>query len=284
MSHKNFDRQYRFKAGISHKQAFEVGKPNALDNVALHISFSVEKSESETPNTGTVTLWNLNKAQIATLEQKDCEIELMAGYGSKMAKIITGNVTYISTYSDGGDTATDIEFTENRVALRDTYISLSYSGRVSSKIILDSIANSIGVAIAVSKSASFPYVSNGFSFVGAAQTALNKICRICGLNWSIQNGVLQVFAYNEAISNKAYLMNKDTGLIDVPRKIAIASADGSELHGWEISYLLNGAIGINDCVAVESEALSGVFRVMKVLFNGDNLSGDWLCTAQIVEA
>lgn len=284
MSDRNFNRQYRLKAGISHKQAFEIGKPNTSDNAALHINFSIEKSESETPNTGSVTIWNLTKAQLAILGQKDCEIELMAGYGNKLAKIITGNVTYISTYSDGGDTATDIEFSENRVALRDTYITLSYSGRISSRVILDSIANSIGVAVAVSKSAVFPYVSNGFAFVGAAQTALNKLCGICGLKWSIQNGVLQIFAYNEAISTKAYLISEDTGLINVPQKISFAASDGSELHGWEITYLMNGAIGINDCVAVESDTLSGVFRVMKILFSGDNLSGDWICTAQIVEA
>ena len=53
--------------------------------------------------------------------------------------------------------------------------------------------------------------------------------------------------------------------------------------GWEVEYLLNGAIGINDIVRLESGAARGYFRVHKVTLDGDNLEGDWICTAQLME-
>ena len=286
MSIKNFDRQYRLKAGITGKQAFEVGNDLNSFNVALHINFSIEKSDADTANTGSISLWNLNAAQLAILSQKDCEIELLAGYGTKMAKIATGNVTFLSSSSDGADKVTEIEFAESRVELRDTYISLSYAGRLNSKTVWLAVARNLGMATAFSEGAVFPDIKNGFSFVGAARGALDKLGKLCNLKWSIQNGVLQVFKHNEAIRNKAYLLNEDTGLLDVPRQITIASSDenGAEMHGWEITYLLNGAIGINDCVKVESKIISGVYRVMNITMSGDNLAGDWICTAQVVEA
>lgn len=54
--------------------------------------------------------------------------------------------------------------------------------------------------------------------------------------------------------------------------------------GWEIRYFLNAAIGVNDLVQLESKVANGIFRVESVKLEGDNMSGDWLCTAQIVEA
>ena len=53
--------------------------------------------------------------------------------------------------------------------------------------------------------------------------------------------------------------------------------------GWEVEYLLNGAIGINDTVQLESRMARGYFRVHKVTFDGDNMEGDWVCTAQLLE-
>ena len=46
---------------------------------------------------------------------------------------------------------------------------------------------------------------------------------------------------------------------------------------------MNGAIGINDTVKLQSSTANGYFRVHKVTIDGDNLDGDWICTAQLIE-
>ncbi len=282
---ENFDRRYKLRIGVSHSRAFEVGSISNESGAALHIDFSIEKSDSETSNTGTISIWNLNDSQLAVLQLENCEIELQAGYGNNLARIISGDVTHVSTSLDGADRKTEIEFVENCVLLKNSYITLSYAGNIGCKTIIERIASSLGIAVAYSQRAVFKSCCNGFSFVGAASAALSKICGICGLNWSIQNGVLQIFTANEAVNTKAYLLNTETGLVDVPKQVTFAASDGRDtLKGWEIKYLMNAAININDTVQIKSRAINGTYRVKELVISGDNFSGDWCCTAQIVEA
>ena len=115
--------------------------------VALHVNFSLQKSDLETQNTGRVTLWNLNPSQLAVLNEKDCVVSLKAGYGSKLALIFAGIVSYVSTTIDSADRKTEIEVIDNLVEIRDTYVSVSYNGTVNWKIIFDDVAAQMGVAV-----------------------------------------------------------------------------------------------------------------------------------------
>ena len=88
------------------------------------------------------------------------------------------------------------------------------------------------------------------------------------------------------------MLSKDTGLIGIPKKIynsAVAAGEDTgstlqdSLFGYEVVYLMNGAIGVNDLVKLESEEVTGIFRVYKLVIDGDNIECDWQCTAQLVE-
>lgn len=292
MGQKNFLRQYVMKAGKMGKKGFEIGKTTSDNPHALHISFSIEKSSSESANTAKVEVWNLSPANLKVLDRKDCVIELQAGYDGNIALVLVGNVVTATTSMDGADRLTEIEVVDGRVALRDTYVSLSYSGKVNCKDVFNDLAGQMGVSVVYSKKAKFKMLPNGFSFVGPAKNALKKLCKTCRLSWSIQNSVLQIRKPNEPITTKGYLLSSDTGLLDVPKRITIsAESDDSEggdsaktsQIGYEVRYFLNGAIGVNDYVRLESEEVRGYFRVYKLNIDGDNLEGDWICTAQLLE-
>lgn len=184
---------------------------------------------------------------------------------------------------------------------------MSISGVVTGDKILSELQKQMGIessiitekASALLRTAKY---SNGYCSVGKRKAALQSLMEKAGVNYSLQNGVLQVFCQGEAITTKAYKISAETGLISIPKKISItqttasksgsgkvsaagsASSDSSNgIPGYEIEYLINGAIGINDLVQVESRNLNGIFRVKKQSYSGDNYSGDWKCTAQIVE-
>ena len=174
--------------------------------------------------------------------------------------------------------------------MRDTYVEISRSGRVDSKEVFDEIAGAMGVSVIYSKGCKFKVLPHGFSFVGPAKTALKKLCKTCGLSWSIQNSVLQIRKPNEPITTRAYLLSSDTGLLEVPKRITISSESDDSSSGksnsqigYEVKYFLNGAIGVNDYVRLESDKVRGYFRVYKLTIDGDNLEGDWICTAQLLE-
>ena len=282
MAQENFIRRYLMKAGKMGHNGFQIGQTSTENPHALHISFSIEKSTSETANTAKVQIWNLSPANLSILDTKDCVIELQAGYANHIALILAGNVVTSSTEMDGADRMTELEVVDGRVALRDTYVEISRSGRVDSKEVFDEIAGAMGVSVIYSKGCKFKVLPHGFSFVGPAKTALKKL--------SIQNSVLQIRKPNEPITTRAYLLSSDTGLLEVPKRITISSESDDSSSGksnsqigYEVKYFLNGAIGVNDYVRLESDKVRGYFRVYKLTIDGDNLEGDWICTAQLLE-
>ena len=281
----NFGRQYRFAAGPKGGTGFEVGETSKTQPVPLHVNFSLQKSDLETQNTGRVTLWNLNKSQLAVLNEKDCVVSMRAGYGNRVSLIFAGIVSYVSTTIDSADRKTEIEVIDNLIEIRDTYVSVSYNGVVNWKTIFDDVANQMGVAISYSYNAEFVDISNGFSFIGKAKDIMSKGCKCCNLSCSLQNGVMQVKKPGDVMSKEVYLVSPDTGLLGIPSRVVITQdeATGSNTLGWDVEYLLNGAINIDDFVRVESDTVKGYFRVYSLDIEGDNVSGDWKCKARLLE-
>ena len=291
-----FDRQYRLKAGVAGEVGFTIGEPTPPHNSALHVSFSIEKTDSETLNTTKISVWNLNDAHINTLMEDNCMIEICAGYGNARPCIFRGTITNVQTALDGTDRSTDIEAIDGFGELRDTHVVLSYKGEVDVGTLIEACADKIGMPVLYSKTAEATVrsrkLASGYSCGGAVKSALTKICAIAGVKWTIQNGTLQIQNAGEPISNAVQVLSPETGLIGIPKRIynsAVASGEDTgstlkdSLFGYEVVYFLNGNIGVNDLVKLETKLVTGIFRVYKLQIDGDNLSGDWQCTAQLVE-
>lgn len=278
----NFDRQYRLSAGQAGKVGFEIGgdKPTPL-----HVTFSVQKADLQSQNTAKLSIWNLNDQHLAELNKDDCAVALRAGYGSVIPLIFSGIVTFATTALDGADRCTDIELVDNRIEIRDTYISLSYAGKVNTKTLIQDTADQMGVAVTFSYNAEFTDLPNGFSFIGPAREALGKACSSSGLEWSVLNGVLQVKKPGDVMSREVYVLSSETGLVGIPKRVQISGDEGTSAsqHGWDVEYLMNAAINIGDYVKLESKMVTGFFRVYSLEIEGDNLGGTWQCSARLLE-
>ena len=284
MAERNFYRSYILSVGKNGGTGFQLGNVYSAGEEALHISFSVEKSDAESPNSAKIQVWNLSDQNLRILDTKDIIVELKAGYGDNLALILAGNVTYVTTSPDGADRLTEIEVTDGRVELRDANLSISRNGKVNSRDLYSSIAEAMGLSVVFAGELSYVTLPNGFSFVGKGKNALQRIAQANGHTWTIQNGVIQITLPGRPANTRGYLLNSDTGLLSIPKRITISQSGGNEsLTGWEVEYFLNGAIGVNDVVQLESGAANGYYRVHKVTIDGDNLEGDWICTAQLLE-
>lgn len=276
---RNFDRQYRLSAGQAGSTGFEIG----ADARPLHISFSVERADTDSQNTAKVSVWNLNDAHLAELNKDDCVVVLRAGYGTIMPLIFTGVVTFAKTKTDGSDVVTEIELVDNRIEVRDTYASVSYAGTVNCKTLIQDTADQMGLAVSFSYNAEFKDIPNGYSYVGPARNVLTKACETSGLVWSINNGVLQVKKPGDTMSREVYELSAYTGLIGIPQRVQISDeADGCN-YGWDVEYLMNAAINIDDYVYLNSQYVRGYFRVYSVSIEGDNMEGTWTCSARLLE-
>ena len=282
MADENFMRRYILKCGKPGKKGFQIGHINDATETALHVCFSIEKSSAESPNDATVQIWNLSDNNLKIVEGKDCAIELRAGYGDTMATVLVGSVTSAITTRENADRMTELTVVDGMVALRDTTISVSMNGKVNAKTVYNKIAKEMGLSIVFGKGLTFKNLPNGFSYVGKAKNALQKIAKLCKHKWTIQNEVIQITKKGQAVSTRGYLLSSETGLINIPKRITIGSGD-EEKTGWEVEYFLNGAIGVNDIVQLKSSTANGYFLVHKVTMDGDNLEGDWICTAQLLK-
>ena len=282
MGNENFMRRYIMKCGKMANTGFQIGNIDSAEDTALHVCFSIEKSNAENPNDAKVQIWNLSTTNLKILETDDCIVELRAGYGDNIALVLVGNVTNVITTLENGDRMTELTVVDGMAELRDTTISISLNGKVNSKEVYKKIANEMGMSIVFANDLSFKTMPNGFTYVGKAKNALHKLATYCGHNWTIQNQVLQITRPGRAVSTKAYVLSSETGLINIPKRIT-TEVDGVKKHGWEVMYLLNGVIGINDVVQLKSNVANGNFLVSKVTIDGDNLEGDWICTAELVD-
>ncbi|GHU37506.1 hypothetical protein FACS1894105_09750 [Clostridia bacterium] len=183
---KQWDRQYRFAAGKVGSEGFEIGEQNQM---TLHINFNVQKQDASTANTSKITIWNLNAPHLMALNEPDCIVSLKAGYGTAMPLIFTGAVTHIETSNDDSDVMTVIEAVDGRVALRDTFVSLSYKGKINTKKIIESVFDAMGIPCTFSHNAKFTDLPNGYSFIGAGKIALDKACIPTNLIWEIQRNL-----------------------------------------------------------------------------------------------
>lgn len=285
----NFDRQYRAVIGQRGGTGVELGGAVGESGMPLHISFDIEKGNKESGNTATVKFWNLSPETIAGIKQKNAVLELCAGYGGSLPLILSGDISTSETVPDGADRMTTIEVVDGLAAVRDSYMSVSYEKGITGIMVLQGAADSMGLSAVVSAEAgellAQKIFTNGYSFVGQSKSSLQKICCTCGCSWSIQNGILQVVKKGEAVSPNVYVLNAQSGLLDIPKELTEngAESEGGAKKGYEARYLLNGAIGVDDLVMLESRAVSGIFKVESVVMSGDNFEGEWTCTAKLVE-
>lgn len=282
MPNDNFMRRYIMKCGKQGRTGFQIGNVNSVSETALHICFNIEKSDEENPNDAIIQIWNLSDNNLKILESPDCIVELKAGYGDTLPLVIVGNVSSVVTTKDNADRLTEITVVDGMKEMKDTYMSISINGKVDSKEIYTKIAKDMGITIVFASDVTFKSYPNGFSYIGNAKNALHKVATYNNHRWTIENQMLKVTVPGGTIAAKGYMLSSETGLINIPKRISIGSGDEA-VSGWEVEYFLNGAIGINDAVQLKSSVVNGYLRVHKITMDGDNLEGDWICTAQLLE-
>ena len=273
---QNWLRAYELIAGPAGGEGFSIN--------ALKINFSLSKTEDETCNNITLSIWNLNPSHKEMLDKKDCVVKLRAGYVGNIKDIFTGYVVFCEGENDGADYKTTLTIVDGRVECRDTQMSKTYSGSVSSKTMFDDVASEMGIPIKYADDVQH-FNLEDYSYIGNATAELDELCESGGLSWSIQDGTLEIKKRFGTMSKTAYKLNSKTGLIGVPKKVRISSENSidNDEYGYEVTYFMNADIKISDLVYLDSKHVKGFFRVSELSISGSNLDGDWTCKATLLE-
>lgn len=292
-----FDRAYRLLVGPPGQKGVEILPP-------LHITFDIEKDAEEKLNYHKIRIWNLTKETRDSIVEPDNIAVLYAGYAEEDGPLLiaSGSVFFGYTYYDGADVVTELEILDGFVEVRDTVVSLGYGAGARASDIIKGIVQQMGLHLMMANDAPDRVWQNGFSYYGAARTALHKVVQGTGLEWSIQNGELQVIPKRGTTPRTAIVLAADTGLLGYPERQREGAQEKAKVKdqisgdnrnitsakqqrdGWRVNSLLLPQINPGDLVKLESRTVEGWFRVDSLRHTGDwGGSGDWNTELNLVD-
>jgi hypothetical protein len=249
---------------------------DTLKITELKAVFNVSKSTKPEPNTASLSIYNLNEDHRKQIEAKPTvPVSITAGYKDKSSLIFLGNLREVVSSREGADIITSISSGDGEKKKRTGKISKSYPKKTPIKTVIKDLAKAVGlgegnlekaIATAKLKSTSDLLLPGGYVVKGNAARELTWLLYSSGLEWSIQNGALQILTKKASLQTTAIKLTPNTGLLGSP------SQDSKGILKAEcllIPYLDPGRL-----VVVESEFVNGQFRIENVNYSGDTF-GEW---------
>ncbi|MCH4591064.1 hypothetical protein L7A47_02090 [Achromobacter xylosoxidans] len=291
-----FDRVYRLLVGKPNQKGLEIRQP-------MRVTFEVSKDAQEEPNDHKIRIYNLAADTRRALEEPGLRCVLYAGYAEEGGPLLmaSGSVVYAYTWYELPDVVTELAVKDGYTEVRDTAVSIGLGPGAQASAIIRDVARQMGLPLVMADDVPDRRWQQGFSFYGAARTALHKVTQGTGLEWSIQNQQLQVVRRRGTTRRKAVVLAADTGLIGYPERTREAARekarvrDGQtnddvrlvsarqQLDGWRVTSLLLPTINPGDLVKLESRTVQAFQRVEAVRHYGDSAGGDWQSELQLVD-
>ena len=291
-----FDRVYRLLVGKPNQKGLEIRQP-------MRVTFEVSKDAQEEPNDHKIRIYNLAADTRRALEEPGLRCVLYAGYAEEGGPLLmaSGSVVYAYTWYELPDVVTELAVKDGYTEVRDTAVSIGLGVGAQASAIIRDVARQMGLPLVMADDVPDRRWQQGFSFYGAARTALHKVTQGTGLEWSIQNQQLQVVGRRGTTRRKALVLAADTGLIGYPERTREAAREKArvrdsqtnddvrlvsarqQLDGWRVTSLLLPTINPGDLVKLESRTVQAFQRVEAVRHYGDSAGGDWQSELQLVD-
>lgn len=233
----------------------------------LKVVFEIEKTSESTPNKAKISIYNLSSTSRKEYQKKGLTIRVDAGYQGLVEVLFLGDVHKPKFDRKGPDIITTFEAGDGERALVNTHFSKSYGAGTKVVQIIQDIADALGVAVGTVIGIKRDVYNSGVTFSKSAKYAMDYLTKKQDLEWSIQNNTLQVIPKTAHLGEEAILITKDTGLIGVP---SVENQDGVKFYS-----LLNPKLQPGRLVRIESDQVTGHFKLRKVKFEGDSHGDKW---------
>lgn len=267
----------------------------------LDAAFSVVKTLKKEPNTCELTIFGLNKEHRDQLAQADKPtVEIKAGYKGREQEsssalaavddllgggegassegaglIFLGDVRDVASVYEPPEWVTTLESGDGEKATRFARVNRSFASGTSVRVVMQKAAEAMGVGIgnALKKAADVTLLDSGGEFLngvtlsGNAAKEFDRIVKSVGLEWSIQDGVLQILDPGKPLEDTSIILSPTTGLIGSPT----IGNDGVV----KIRALMNSDIIPGRQIELDSIALQGRFRAERCEYTGSKFDDDF---------
>lgn len=238
--------------------------------------WSVQKTLKREPNTCSLKVWNLAPATRAKLTNpKKSIVRIEAGYGKKLSQVYLGEVRAMMPGEvQGADIVSELTSGDGEKAMMSAHLAIPLGAKVSNGDALKAIAKALGVGIGnvpaiAAKLAAVGRVvfPRGTVLVGNVARQLDDFCRGAGLEWSIQDGALQVLDSGAALDRFPYILSADSGLIGSPKLGSDGKVSAETLMLPELRPGLR--------VQFQTLEVKGLYRLIETQCNGETHGQTW---------
>jgi hypothetical protein len=257
----------------------------------LRVAFDVKRGVKVTqgvtkpqPNTCDVKIWNLSTSHQKELEQstvpgsgkKVVPVIISAGYKSRSTQVFAGELRAAHTITDGADDVTELTTGDGDQALTQTRLTIALGPGATARQGIESIVKGLGVGegnlskaitLLQSQPLAAQLFAKGVVLKGAAADIMTDFCRSAGLDWSIQNGALQITELGQPVAGLAVLLDSDHGLIGSP------TVDTTGLLSCVTEMIPDMFPGTK--LSINAKHVQGGFRVLAVRTRGDTFGAEW---------
>lgn len=293
----------RYAALVVGDHRWECG-PDEFD-----LRFTITKNQKSKPNKAEISIANLTKASRSELTVTGASVRLEAGYVGNASTIFIGEITHATTERwgrprgqrgpyratrDGGDVLSHVTARDAEKAFSRAYINKSFAAGTPRWVAVQAIAQALGLPIPKLQTDLVSGVyAGGAVLTGLASQHLDVLCRTLDLEWSIQDGTLQLLRIGAANMEPVVVLSPETGLLAIPgdvedavprwqgRKKKKLAQQSSGLIKHRMSRIqrtcfLNPGLRVGRRVRLqEGQEQDGDYRVLEVQHSGDTRGEDW---------
>lgn len=286
--------------GVLFKKTWSV-TVDTIKTTDLDVEFKIVKSLKAKPNTCELKIYNLTPDMRASLEEltaktkpisitsgkgtkkrraaarkqvtKGIPCKIEAGYDGDNSLLWLGDLRTAHSERSGTDWVTTLESGDGEKAWQNARVHVSYGPMTPVDTALRAIVKTLGlgegniVKAAGSLKIAGKMFTQGTVFSGPTSRLLTDFCRSADLEWSIQDGAIQILDRGKALASSAVLVSEDTGMIDSPS----VDIDGVV----KVKMLMTPDIRPGRLIVIDSEQVTGGHKIEKITWHGASDGNDW---------
>lgn len=268
-------------------------------NTGLQVTFDISKTadaKRTNGNSATIEIYNLSRSSIELLQGEYLQCTFSVGYEDDGARVVAeGNVVEVKTVKRGTEFITQVRMGEGYSDLNHEKLKSLVSPGSTVESVVEEIRKqmpNVARGAYVGTNLNNPIVF-GWSLNGSPAQMLRKLCEAHNMEYSVSGGVLNVSDENGLYTKDTVLapvISEQTGMIDSPfhtteqgRKM---KGDKKRRRGVQFKALLNTECVPGRIVRLESDFITGYYRINSTRFSGDFRGNDWYveCFTSEVEA
>lgn len=260
-------RQYLRQARLT------IAPPGLAIDESLRLAFEVRTAAQDKPPPSTITVTNLAESTAAQMVTP-ATVRLSAGYvGHPLDQLFVGEIARIDQGFEDRDRLTTLTLgPTGRQGRTTAIISTAYQGVVALRTVVADIAARMGLPV-VSLDAVPDLTVADYVHTGRPEDALTGLLRPRGVEWYEAGGELQFRRRGVPDARRGFVLNERTGMIGSPERTE---------KGARAQMRLNALVRLNQQVRIDSQRLSGTYKVITIGHVGDTWDGPWMTEIEAV--